>query len=122
MGLDMYLMRRPRATENVCYWRKANAIRRWILDHTGKDDDFNCEEVELTKETLEQLVSDCREVLIDHSKADILLPTDNNGLCFGSNEYDEGYFDGLLITVEKVSDILAHTDFEAEEIIYTDWW
>ena len=73
MGLDMFLFKHKKLRENdetynklaretaeeVMYWRKANQIRSWIVANTEYQDDWNCEEVELPKDILEKLVSDC---------------------------------------------------------------
>ena len=70
MGLDMYLIRKPRGTkidseelyEDVGYWRKANQIHNWFVNHVqdGIDDcDYHHE---VTKELLEELLDTCETV------------------------------------------------------------
>ena len=128
MGLDMYLYKinkeSPETILNgieVAYWRKANQIRKWFVDHTSYDEDDNCSQAIVFKEDLEQLVEDCRQVLEDHSLADSILPT-RSGFFFGSCEYDDWYFSQLEDTIETIENILQTTDWENEQIVYSDWW
>lgn len=135
MGLDMYLFRQKKfregddaynelvkeMSEEVMYWRKANQIRSWIVNNTIYEDDWNCEEVELTKETLEKLKADCETVMDDPSKARKIFPTSAK-FFFGSTDYDEWYFNELETTAKEIEIILKETDFENEIIYYTEWW
>lgn len=127
MGLDMYLERRAAGagesanTEEVFYWRKANHIRRWIIDHTGYCDEDNCVYYVLTKADLEQLLKDCKAVKEDHSLAESVLPT-MDGFFFGSTDYDKWYFDDINNTIDGLETILDETDFDKEEICYYEWY
>ena len=126
MGLDMYMKLRCKTTGKtingeVAYWRKANQIRNWIVRNTDYPEDGNLIDFPLTKNDLESLLSDCKRVLLDHSLAPELLPT-QSGFFFGSIEYDDFYYEELEYTIEKIEDILNMTDFETQEIYYTEWW
>lgn len=126
MGLDMYMYRRqqgaPELPElDVLYLRKANQVRRWLVEHTGYDDEANCVVHVLTKEHLENLLADCKAVQENHKLAPKLLPT-SNGFFFGTEEYGGLYFDSIKETIEQLEKILAETDFETEEIVYWEWW
>ena len=138
MGLDMYLYKRKKLRENdeeyntlirenseeVMYWRKANQIRRWIVDHTEYDDDSNCEFFELTKDDLVALRDDCLRVLGNGNLAREIMPT-SEGFFFGCTNYDAGdgwYLNTLEHTVEELNKILETTDFETEAIDYYEWW
>lgn len=142
MGLDMYLMRankeEAKGWENlvaderisimdqnpwteVCYWRKANQIRNWIVENCGYPADGNCEEVEITKENLEALIDTCRKVVDNPKLANELLPC-STGFFFGSQEYDKWYFEDLKNTIATCENIIHDTDWEKEKIIYSDWW
>jgi hypothetical protein len=90
------------------YWRKANAIHKWILDYTEEDD--NCQQIWLNGKALLKLVELCKQVLADHSKAPDLLPT-CSGFFFGSTEYDEWYFDYLQRTCDMLQDVKPDEDF-----------
>lgn len=116
MGLDMYLYRNKR--EEVGYWRKANQIRNWLDKHVGVE---NTTMTELSKETLEELLNDCKRVLENHILAPLVLPT-SSGFFFGSTAYDEWYFDDLEQTVEMLERVIAETDWDSETIEYYEWW
>lgn len=142
MGLDMYLMRANREEANgwdnltaeeradireqdpwieVCYWRKANQIRQWFVENCSYPEDGNCEEVEVTKEDLEKLMDTCRKVIDNPKLASELLPC-SSGFFYGSQEYDEWYFEDLEDTIAACERIIRNTDWEKEIVIYTDWW
>lgn len=142
MGLDMYLMRANKEeadgwdnlvtserTTNmdespwyeVCYWRKANQIRQWFVDNCDYPAGGNCEEVEVTKEDLENLVETCRKVLENPALANELLPR-SDGFFFGSTLYDEWYFEQLEDTVNSCEDVIRSTNWEKEKVVYSDWW
>ena len=142
MGLDMYLYRANREElegwdnlneeerersiamspwNEVCYWRKANQIRNWIVENCEYPADGNCEEVELSKKDLEKLVDTCRKVIDNHELASELLPR-SSGFFYGSQEYDEWYFEDLEDTISACERIIRDTDWKKEKVIYTDWW
>lgn len=128
MGLDMNLYRRNKNCnidddrgEEVMYWRKANQIRQWFVDHTGYPFDADCVDHPLTEQNLIDLLHTCQEVLKDHKSAPRLLPT-SNGFFFGTTEYDEWYFSNVESTVTALRRILLTTDFNTQEIYYREWW
>ena len=128
MGLDMYLQRKDKnvlpnkegAWDEVMYWRKANQIREWFAIHLENGVE-NCQFSYVTKENLEDLMSTCKTVLNDRSRAHILLPT-SSGFFFGSTDYDEWYFSDLEKTVEKLEEIIEETDWDNEDVAYYEWW
>lgn len=110
-----------RISKNVGYWRKANAIHQWFVDHVqdGIDDcDYHRE---VTKEDLEELLDVCHEVLCDPDLAEELLPT-QSGFFFGGTEYDEYYIEDLKNTIKIIDRVLDETDFETEMIYYRSSW
>ena len=125
MGLDMYLKTNSkkackaanRATSNdpwriadgiAIYWRKANAIHQWFVEHVqyGEDD---CKIYPVSVEQLIELRDACKKVLRDTSLAEVLLPT-CEGFFFGGTEYDEYYFGQLEITVDGIGAILKNIE------------
>jgi len=98
------------------YWRKANCIHRWILEHTGQEEDV-CQRINLDGSLLKQLRHDCLEVVDDLSKAPELLPT-QEGCFFGSTEYDEDY----LIDIKDTLKILTEDIQDEDEFIYQASW
>lgn len=128
MGLDMNLYRRNKNCniddergEEVMYWRKANQIRRWFVDHTGYPVDADCVDHPLTEQNLIDLLHTCQEVLKNRKSAPRLLPT-SNGFFFGTTEYGEWYFSDVESTVTALQRILLTTDFNTQEIYYREWW
>ena len=86
-------------TEQIGYWRKANAIHNFFT--SIKDQHESCESIEVTKDMLGMLLDRCTMVLEDRSRADELLPT-TSGFFFGSTEYDEWYFKKLEDTINQL--------------------
>ena len=117
------------------YWRKANQIHKWFVDNVqgGKDDCGNYDvDVEQLKELLDTVnevlgstklvdgkvingytFNDGKEVanlqsgmvLEDTSVARSLLPT-QDGFFFGSEEYDQWYWEDLEYTRDQLTRIL----------------
>lgn len=122
MGLDMFLKKCVDGErEEIFYWRKANQVRQWFVDHTDYPVDGNCIDHPLTKDDLTELMLDCLYVLTHRDEAPELMPT-SSGFFFGSTEYDEYYFDDLKSTAEGLQEILATTNFDEEEVFYSEWW
>lgn len=123
-------------TEEVGYWRKANMIHSWIVEHVqdGKDD---CGRYEFSQEKMKELL-DIVNLVLEHSKlvpaqiangmrmtdkgwepimqegktiedptmAQKLLPT-KSGFFFGNEDYNEYYYDDLVLTKEILEKCLA---------------
>ena len=143
MGLDMYLEKRSKFAEQlidedtgeryydcweqVVYWRKANEIHRWFIDHLGLDEDFNCKYAEVTKEDLQELVDTCKFVLDHKGRNDAIkiaeeeLPT-QGGFFFGSTDYDDYYYEELEETIPLVERVIDETDWDNEIVAYYAWW
>lgn len=107
-------------TFQVAYWRKANAIHKWFVDNCQNGED-NCQEAYVSTEDLEKLLSICKEILKDPSKAPDLLPA-QSGFFFGSTDYDEYYVDDLKYTVERIEKILGDPTICNMEIYYHSSW
>lgn len=80
------------------YWRKANHIHKWFVDNV-QDGEDNCQDSFVTPEHMTELRDLCKQVLADRDRAPELLPT-QQGFFFGSDEYDEGYFQDTERTIE----------------------
>jgi hypothetical protein len=89
--------------EEMIYWRKANAIHNWFVENCQEGVD-NCQEVYVSREQLEELVSICEQVV--KTKDTSLLET-KSGFFFGGTEYDEYYFDECKRTAKTIRSILA---------------
>lgn len=102
------------------YWRKANQIHKWFVDNVQEGVD-NCSEYLVTHDKLERLLDLVNEVLRNKDKANELLPT-ANGFFFGSDVYDEGYFDDLIQTKAIIENVLALDNFNRYDIYYSSSW
>lgn len=128
MGLDMYLVRTKKVAtanepEEVGYWRKSNHIHKWFVDKC-QDGVDECQETEVSKEKLEELLVTCIDVLKNKDNIHLAkteLPT-QNGFFFGGTEYDEGYYFDIEDTIKILENVIEKTDFETEIIIYQSSW
>lgn len=124
MGLDMYVEKVPKGkikksvdftlpksviSEEVHYWRKHPNLHGWMenLYHEkgGKEEQFNCAKVQLTKDDLDDL----ERAIIDNN-----LP-DTGGFFFGTTDGSE-MEDDLAFIKEARNAIKTH------DIYYTSWW
>lgn len=118
-------------TEDVGYWRKANAIHAWFVKNCGNNED-NCQKMYISVNDLknllnivEQILSSTKlidgkdgKVLKNPSLAKKLLPT-TEGFFFGSTNYDEYYWQDLIDTKEIITKLLNDIDgFEDSVDIY----
>lgn len=135
MAASINVSRISEITEQVAYWRKANAIHKWFVDNCAGGVD-NCQEVPVEVEQLRELVKLCKKVLglvelvagkvhtgtiydaegkreeyedgqviAQQSIAADILPT-QAGFFFGSTDYDEGYVDDLKGTLKQLKPLL----------------
>lgn len=104
----------------VGYWRKANAIHEWFVRNCGDDID-ECQEIYIGHDDLENLLNTCELVLKDHSKAKELLPT-QEGFFFGSQDYDEWYFQDIEYTRDLLKKILDSGLAKTYDVIYQASW
>jgi len=106
--------------EEVGYWRKANHIHRWFVEHIqdGKDDQGS---YEVTREDLLSLRRLCEKVLKNPKRARELLPT-TSGFFFGSTEYGESYFEDLKDTISIIDAALSVLELGNKHVFYNSWW
>jgi hypothetical protein len=136
-------------TEDVGYWRKANAIHRWFVEHV-QDGEDDCKPYWVSREQLAELLEAVNQVLAsaklvkgqvtngytfkdgkmepilqdgetmaDPSVAEDLLPT-QAGFFFGSTDYDQWYVDDLKETQRMLSAALAD-DSDGEFYYQASW-
>ena len=91
-------------TCQVAYWRKANAIHKWIVDNCadGRDE---CQVICVPIDKLIELKDACGDVLENHSLAKDLLPT-CEGFFFGGQEYDEWYYRDVKYTYDILTKLI----------------
>jgi hypothetical protein len=103
--------------EEAGYWRKANQIHRWFVENV-QDGDDNCGEYYVSKDSLQELLSLCKQVQADNSLAESLLPA-ASGFFFGNTEYDEWYFNGIDNTINILTEALED---ETGRYYYSSSW
>jgi hypothetical protein len=122
--------------EELMYWRKANHIHAWFVDHCGDGNDDG-REIYVSKERLQELLETCEKVIEasklvegevyngktykdgewkvnridgkvieDSSIAEELLPT-RSGFFFGCTEYDKYYLGEVVRTRDMLKDELS---------------
>jgi hypothetical protein len=105
---------------SVGYWRKANQVHNWFVQNVQEGED-DCKPYFVSRERLAELLSTCREVQADHSKAEELLPV-SAGFFFGSYDYDEYYFGQIENTIEQLAKILNNPKFDECDFSYRASW
>lgn len=126
--------------QELCYWRKSNAIHNWFVKKVQNGiDDNSWHQVSI--DNLKQLKSVC-ETVIAHSEipgsvlldndayysqpikdptiAKSLLPT-VDGYFYGETRYNGEYLNDLKDTVKKLEKVLAETDFDKVTVFYNSW-
>lgn len=105
----------------VGYWRKANAIHAWFVHECGNDVD-ECQPIYVPVEKAKDLLDTCNKVLENHDLAEELLPTEE-GFFFGSQEYDDWYFEDVKYTKELLEKVISFVEEHDEfDIIYEASW
>lgn len=95
--------------EEIGYWRKANQINKWFIDHCGKGEDKNGEELWVSREQLQELRDTCKEVL----KASKLVPSKiQNG------EVSDPNGNGMIPNMEE--GLKIEDTAKAEELLPTE--
>jgi len=109
--IDIDLSKVTYITEEVAYWRKANQIHNWFVEHVQNGND-DCGTYYVSIEQIQELVKTCKLILEnrDTELARELLPT-CSGFFFGNTDYDDDYFEDLENTVDQL-DGLEEADYE----------
>lgn len=107
-------------TFEAAYWRKSNAIHNWFVTNVqdGRDE---CQESDVSKEQLKELVELCKTVLADPMRASELLPT-LGGFFFGSIAYDDWYFEDINQTINMLTPLITDPAYEGFEFSYQSSW
>jgi hypothetical protein len=100
-------------TVEAAYWRKSNQIHKWFVDNVqdGTDD---CGNYDVSKDQLKELIELIDKVLADRKQAHNLLPN-SAGFFFGSQDYDQYYFEDLESTKTTLEELV-------KEGAWTGWY
>ena len=112
----------------VGYWRKANQVHQWFVDNVQRGED-DCKSYWLDINDLMKLLNVCKDVMDDFHKtggvsAHALLPREQ-GFFFGSEEYDEYYFDDVSKTINIIENLLSEVDekgYFPGDLYYSSSW
>jgi len=105
--------------EQAMYWRKANQIHGWFVKNI-QDGEDNCRAYYVTKEDMHALLEDCYAVVDDPIDAPLILPV-SNGCFFGSDDYDQYYFDQIKATIKAIETIVEEWNDEADYYYQSSW-
>ena len=106
---------RPSVKNEVCYWRKFNALHKYFDDNFNESDNDNCVNMYMSIDDIKELlrlVKQIREkIVLDGDKIanpEVCseLPTED-GFFFGSTEYDRWYVEDLDNTIEQLEKVIA---------------
>lgn len=128
MGLDMYFHKDSVETDEIMYWRKANAIHGYFTrDWIGED---NCVPIPVSIDSILELKNICNDILTMKAEGDLdaledycetELPT-TTGFFFGEYEYDDWYFDDIQNTYDFLNELTKDEDWENHEYFYYAWY
>lgn len=99
------------------YFRKFNALVDWVERNVGNVE--NCEPMELSKDDIESLQSTLTDLTPEN--CDVELPT-CEGFFFGSQEYDQWYWQDVENAKQMCQEILKQTDWENEVVTFLIWY
>ena len=136
--------------EEAGYWRKANAIHAWFVEHCGKGND-DCNPYWVSSEDLKDLLDRCNQiiegcklvkgkvangqrmvkgkwvnqmedgkVMTNSELAHELLPT-QEGFFFGGTDYNEWYMNDIIETKKIVEEALKSIEVGAEIYYQASW-
>ena len=120
----------------LAYWRKANAIHKWFVDHcfNGVYDDYQGEDIDVSKEQLIELKELCKKVLEElegktyEAQKEIIANTlpMQKGFFFGYNESEDGiecYIYDLENTIKQIDDAIKKCEkYDVKSIVYNASW
>jgi hypothetical protein len=107
----------------AAYWRKANAVHRWFVEHIQEGIDECQESPPVGRGQLGELRTLCINLLRrkDAGEAKSHLPP-QSGFFFGSSEVDEWYWNDLQDTVDQISRVLAVPEDAGWTFTYRASW
>jgi hypothetical protein len=111
---------------SVAQWRKANAVHQWFVDNVQEGED-DCGEHYVSPHKIGEL-ADLIDQIFEAPEgeerdqlAEELLPT-ADGCFFGSQEYNEYYYEHLEYTRDMIRHLQQIEDFESLSFYYSSSW
>jgi len=106
--------------EQVCYWRKANAIHNWFVKNVQGGVDDCSKQSMVTKKHISELLTIIGGVLQFPEMAEQELPT-ASGFFFGSTDYDAYYWQDLRDTKKMLEEVYKNWDEDADYYYQSSW-
>jgi hypothetical protein len=110
----------------ACYWRKANAVHAWFVDHCqgGVDE---CQEAPVHPEQLAALLAACENALDAYRSGDLdkamRAMEPRSGFFFGSTEIDQWWAAGMASTISEIRRVInAAIAIGGVEFVYQSSW
>lgn len=110
----------------VAYWRKANSIHKWFVNNV-QDNVDNCQKSYVSREALQSLLKDCKQVLSYRDKGDekavamATLPPEE-GFFFGSTEINDYYYEDIETTISQIEVVLNNPKLNDFDFYYQASW
>ena len=109
--------------KEIAYFRKVNCLHGWMdrLCEEKTDHEIgNCHYFIFSKEDLQRLLDDCKQVLAAKSESvarELLPPTE--GCFFGSYVIDRCYYEDIQDIIKQLSEYAESDD---KQFAYWAWW
>ena len=125
MGLNIYLSKTRKSSNELTYFRKVNFLVSYFL---GKDYTYydNCRPLVIHKDQCEDLIQRCKTVLEKKDKnVSLTLLPPIEGFFFGSTDIDEHYYKNVEKVKTQFEDLVL-PEFDKlkddEDIEFSCWW
>lgn len=99
------------------YFRKFNALVDWVEKNVGALD--NCKDLELNEDNIKSLQATLNNLTPQNCANE--FPT-RSGFFFGSQDYDEWYWEDIKTAKKMCNDILAQTDWNKDVVTILIWY
>ena len=118
---DIHDERYATVSVNVAYWRKANHIHHWFVLNV-QDGEDDCKEYYVTRAQIRELGELCQRVCengtVEYAQEHLPVAT---GFFFGSEEYDEYYFEATDWTSKRLAQVLNSAS-DSFNLYYSSSW
>ncbi len=137
--------------QEVCYWRKANAIHNWFVNNVQNEDD-DCGQYYVSEEKLTELLNLCKEVkekailkdgdvvngqtfdgkgnwvdiiekgqVIENAEEISKILPTQSGFFFGSTDYNQWYYEDIINTIDMLEKVLKEDKEFNDKGFYTSY-
>ncbi len=130
MGLDMYLWIKEKNKDKMeegIYWRKVNCVQNWFCKELHKsNEETNCKKISVKFSLLEKLKSTILCIISQTNEnlklkfAEEMLPC-CSGFFYGSQEYDDNYFNDLYYTLSNLNKLIMNHK-KGNRYYYEAWY